>query len=52
MAMQMIEELCGKDEIKWDAAKQVAINSLKARIGFWDGIEQGIKNRQLAAAIR
>ena len=52
MAMQMMEELCGDDEIKWEEAKQVAINSLKARIALWDGIEQGIKNRQLAAAIR
>ena len=52
MAMQMIEELCGEDERKWEDAKQVAINSLKARIVLWDGIEQGIKNRQLAAAVR
>ena len=52
MAMQMIEELCGEDERKWEDAKQVSINSLKARIALWDGIEQGIKNRQLAAAVR
>ena len=52
MAMQMMEELCGDDEIKWEKAKQVAINSLKARIALWDGIEQSIKNRQLAAAVR
>lgn len=52
MAMQMIEELCEEDERKWEEAKAVAINSLKARIALWDGIEQGIKNRQLAAAVR
>ena len=52
MAMQMMEELCGDDERKWEDARQVAINSIKARIALWDGIEQGIKNRQLAAAVR
>ena len=41
LAMQMMEELCGDDEIKWEKAKQVAINSLKAN--YWDGIEQVLK---------
>ena len=52
MAMQMIEELCGDDEKKWNDVKRISIQSIKARLALWDGIEQGIKNRQLAAAVR
>jgi hypothetical protein len=52
MAMRMIEELCGDDEKKWNDVKRISIQSIKARIALWDGIEQGIKNRQLAAAVR
>ena len=54
----MIEELCGDDEKKWNDVKRISIQSIKARmlISFnveqLDGIEQGIKNRQLAAAVR
>ena len=47
LALQMIEELCGEDEIKWQEAKKVAIDCLKARIFLWDGIEQSIKDRQM-----
>jgi hypothetical protein len=52
MAMEMINELCGDDQEKWNDVKQVAASSLKSRIKLWDGIEQSIKNRQLEAAIR
>ena len=43
MAMQMIEELCGDDEKKWNDVKRISIQSIKARIALWDGIEQVLK---------
>ncbi len=52
MAMEMINELCGDDQEKWNDVKKIAANSLNSRIKLWDGIEQSIKNRQLEAAIR
>ena len=52
MAMEMMEELCGEDDKKWEEVKQIAIKSLQARIALWDGIEQSIKNRQMQAAIQ
>ena len=45
--MQMISELCGKDDKKWQEAKEVAKVCLNARIKLWDGIEQSVKDRQL-----
>ena len=47
----MIEELCGEDEQKWQEAKQVATECLKARIKLWDGIEHSIKERKIEEAI-
>ena len=47
LAMQMISELCGKDDKKWQEAKEVAKVCLNARIKLWDGIEQSVKDRQL-----
>jgi hypothetical protein len=52
MAMEMMEELCGEDDQKWQEVKLIAIDSLRARIALWDGIEQSIKNRQMEAAIQ
>jgi hypothetical protein len=52
LALQMIEQLCGDDDKKWQEAKQVAARCLKARIKLWDGIEQSIKDNQIPELIK
>lgn len=42
MAMQMIEQLCGNDPIKWSEVEETSIMALEKRIGLWDAIEQKI----------
>lgn len=38
LAYQMVEELCGLHEEKWEEAAQAAEASLRDRIALWDGI--------------
>lgn len=38
MALQMVEELCGFDDRKWQEAATAAQFALEARIQLWDGI--------------
>lgn len=38
LSMQMIKELCGKDEKKWRDCLEVAKESLQLRIKLWDSI--------------
>lgn len=38
MALQMLGNLCGNDERKWQEAEQAAAEAVEARIAFWDGI--------------
>ncbi|GEQ84555.1 hypothetical protein ULMS_00630 [Patiriisocius marinistellae] len=45
MALKMIDELCGKDEIKWKEVEEISIAALNARILLWDGIEAAIKEQ-------
>ncbi|WP_010249946.1 DUF3050 domain-containing protein [Myroides injenensis] len=44
MAMQMIAELCGDDQQKWDEVVAVSKEALKKRYGMWDAIENRIAN--------
>jgi hypothetical protein len=43
LALQMVEELCGYDDRKWEEAAQAAEKALEARITLWDGILQRIR---------
>jgi hypothetical protein len=43
LALQMVEELCGFDDAKWQEAAEAAQNALEARITLWDGILQRIR---------
>ena len=43
MALQMVEELCGRDEGKWEEAGLGAVTALQARLALWDGILNRIR---------
>jgi hypothetical protein len=46
MALQMVEELCGRDERKWEEAGFGAVTALQARLAFWDGILNRIRGNR------
>jgi hypothetical protein len=39
MALAMVEELCGDDEVKWRAASRAVDAAVAARLALWDGIQ-------------
>ncbi|MCG9971591.1 DUF3050 domain-containing protein [Christiangramia crocea] len=45
MAYKMVEDLCGKDQKKWDEAKETAETSLRSRLELWNGIETEIEEK-------
>ena len=38
MALQMIDELCGNDPVKWQEATEASKKALKMRIKLWDSL--------------
>jgi hypothetical protein len=38
LALEMIEELCGKDDQKWNEALSCSKKAMQLRIKLWDGI--------------
>jgi len=45
MAMQMISELCGTDEVKWKEVEEISIQALEKRIGLWNAIEEQVEQK-------
>jgi len=43
MAMQMLADLCGDDERKWEECASTVNQALAARYRLWDGILAAIK---------
>ncbi len=43
MAMQMLADLCGDDETKWQECVGAVTSTLTARVRLWDGITAAIK---------
>jgi hypothetical protein len=43
MAMQMVTDLCGDDDVKWHEAAETVNRALTARYAFWDGILDAVK---------
>ena len=46
LAMAMLEELCGTDDAKWEAAARCAGLALEARIKLWDGVVRAIREKE------
>jgi hypothetical protein len=44
MAMQMVADLCGDDDTKWDECSATINTALNARVRLWDGIVQALEN--------
>lgn len=42
LALKMIQQLCGKDESKWEEVLRYSKHALELRIKLWDGIYDGI----------
>ncbi|MBD1397959.1 DUF3050 domain-containing protein [Pontibacter sp. JH31] len=40
LALQMVSELCGEDDEKWQEALEVSIACIESRIRLWDGIKE------------
>jgi hypothetical protein len=52
MAMQMLADLCGRDEVKWQECTETATAALAARSRLWDGILTAIAaQRGVGAAL-
>lgn len=47
MAMAMINELCGENEIKWKEVEEISVQALEKRIGLWNAIEEKILESNL-----
>jgi len=46
ISLKMVEELCGKDQVKWDEALMYSKKALQHRIGLWNSIASGIKEQK------
>ncbi|WP_297334415.1 DUF3050 domain-containing protein [Flavobacterium sp.] len=49
MAMQMVIELCGDDEVKWKEVEEISKLALQKRLGLWSAIEERIMSHDMAS---
>ncbi len=49
LALQMVQELCGEDEQKWNDAAEACVTALQLRKELWDGILQALQQKDVAA---
>jgi hypothetical protein len=38
LALEMVSELCGEDDVKWKEAEQASIEALQIRAQLWDAV--------------
>ncbi|MEJ8841908.1 DUF3050 domain-containing protein [Lacibacter sp. H375] len=43
LAMEMVQELCGADEEKWNEAATACVEALRLRKGLWDGVLEAVR---------
>lgn len=46
LALEMTSDLCGDNEAYWKAAEEMSMESLRKRIGLWDGAYRAILQRK------
>lgn len=46
LSLEMIAELCGNDQAKWDEVLEVSIEALEKRVNLWNEIAAEIKQRK------
>lgn len=51
LALEMISELCGDDESKWNDVLEISKEALEKRIQLWDAIAQAIKLKNAVATV-
>jgi len=49
MAMQMVDELCAGDALKWQQAAQISVKALEKRAALWDAIEERMLHDHMAS---
>jgi len=45
ISLQMMDEICGTDVMKWQEATEVSIQALEKRYALWDGIQASLSSR-------
>ena len=45
ISLQMMDEICGTDVMKWQEATEVSIQALEKRYVLWDGIQASLSSR-------
>ena len=51
MAVQMVLEQCGDDEVKWAEAREAVMTAMQARRQLWDGILEAIRCSERSEAV-
>ena len=45
ISLQMMDEICGADAIKWQEATAVSIQALEKRYALWDGVQANLSSK-------
>jgi hypothetical protein len=45
ISLQMMDEICGADPIKWKEATEVSIQALEKRYALWDGVQANLSSK-------
>ena len=45
ISLQMMDEICGTDVIKWQEATDVSIQALEKRYALWDGVQANLSSK-------